>query len=798
MSICRILLFILCMPCLLKGSSYDASNLKIGIEREIIFTLDKTLSASEIKEALQFYSKKTSLEIEDSAENKKGLLNANFDLRVFRFALGYSSGDKVFYKDAVYEVEEVLSPIKYSLASNALSNLLQRPWNNSNFEGIASSFMSDFNVGYGSRAFENPEADRNFSDLLMEVGIEYLKLKEGAVVPAIYVLPFVEGLIRREDLSAKEKKEKKERREHLKRRSDRMRIKENLGDESCHFIEEFISSIDLKSSRFLNELESSLHTDFGGVIEFIRPERESYREYKEAEKCPIPKNFNYFKELDNIKKDQDLYLKYLDYAMKIAHNAYARYHLWNSKYIDLLNLGAQVYLDVYRNLAYLYQVKKYYGASIIPSPFGTVKDFFEILKNKLKYTGGVQARSYHLSVNLPTYENRDRLEQALYSSYVLQWLEPVFFASFLSGNPIEGLDKGVSGSLRLMFNPFVNAGTTPLKICSENATETLTCFNRTKLKEHDRVSVETKQCYQRILKDYLLSQEREGTFVRKILRKKSAYFAKHPEIQDRSWGIDLKGKNYSSNVINFGDGFELRIFDNMELEDFYSVIEVFVLALAHSFESFGRDLNELEHVNLPSGQEDQSFLECEFCNEANTSPCNTWQIAMASLFKRSYRARLNLDYVRALEKNIDLEFYPLKSSSDTHVYAFEVVEALFSKLYNQYYNHEIVKLLLGKTLEQTPKVFLRKGFEEWKYYLDRDAEVSKKIGKLKEVLKNSHGVLSSFEFWISFYLNHLGSEWEEAYEDVLFYLQEEGLIDLQWKNAEIEKICVGCTFDQIK
>ncbi len=504
-----------------------------------------------------------------------------------------------------------------------------------------------------------------------------------------------------------------------------------------------------KSARYKNKLvhidQYVDHIEPGTVdlFEFIAPTDGGY----------TPTN-TYISALQSIESKERRWIELVESYQKNAYRTFQRYGAnflknhqgcGNSKYSDLWSAAQR------------YVLANKLGLKTVAFPFGTIpKIYVQDYFGNLRIRNSIQARSYHLSIQMPDKQGRDHEAQAKYSAYILQWLEPLFIATGASGDLSNGLEVGVRGSFRLRNNPYTALGSVSLRHCEEGESENCS------LKPNEPRASIKDNCHLELL----------GI---------------------EKFGIDLKGKDRSPNAVNYANGFELRIFDNARPEDFKSTIEFFALALAHSDASFGRSLKDLTYVNLFSGKETQSLMNCGPCSKFfPNAPCNSWQLTVAELLTKGYRAKTQAAFIAALEKGLDLKFWHHK---EEEAYVFEVSEALVAELFKRYHSHPLVIELLGHALSAKPNLPLM-SLKEWSsYFRDPETPWHAKWDALKTKLANQeHRVYSRNDFVKSYLGPHFGEAWSAAHDDILFTLEAEQLIQLELADGSIRRICLHCRF----
>jgi hypothetical protein len=237
----------------------------------------------------------------------------------------------------------------------------------------------------------------------------------------------------------------------------------------------------IRSELLRMNLFSFLHTDTGDVLEFIEPNgADSYTDRN-----------TYISAIKTIEKNEEKYIRIIEQALKRSFVSYKRYNLENTPNFSYSH---------HKTFAYLYMIQKTYDLKIVPASFGSIKNYFALDSYSINWAPIQQARSYHLSITLPSIVGRTALEQALYSTYTLQWLEPLLAAHFLSGNPHIDLKKGTQGSYRLLNNAYTSAGTVPLKLCGSDIPKKGTCIDQSNISS-DRFgfSSPSKLCYRSLI-----------------------------------------------------------------------------------------------------------------------------------------------------------------------------------------------------------------------------------------------------------------------------------------------------------
>lgn len=506
------------------------------------------------------------------------------------------------------------------------------------------------------------------------------------------------------------------------------------------------------------------HTEFDYALEFIAPS--NYRsEISYTDKT------NYFSSLREINQAKR---NYINTSYKVMQNAYLqikKYKFNNTNFDELK------YAEIARlNAARLHILKSRLGLKVVSASFASVPDLivlnrYALYKNTIYSVNPetIQGRSYHLSITLPQLAHADSFEKALYSANILQWLEPALIATYGSGDP-RNIKYGVSGSFRIKNNYYVAAGTVPLNVCRGDTSGHMdTCIdlahNET---QKDRFGIGNKACYPELIEnalDYHLYKR----------------------------AIDFKGKEYGSNIVKYDNGFELRIFDNLPPREFTHEIAIFALALAHAEATFAHPMKRFDYVNLRSPDARQSLVECAPCVEKGLH-CNSWQLTMASVLRRGYRAFFSNQFIADLEKNLNLKFWTPGKNHRYGAYSFEVMEAISAELYKRYHDHRLVKILLGSELKAVPQVF-KKSLDEWAFYFtDKDAEWNQNWLDLKESLPKEPTKISRYEMELNYISKHFASFTHNSYEDILFTLQKEGIVDLEFSSGYIEKVCIHCKF----
>ncbi len=378
-----------------------------------------------------------------------------------------------------------------------------------------------------------------------------------------------------------------------------------------------------------------------------------------------------------------------------------------------------------------------------------------------------ESGSYHLSITLPKNGQIDSQKLAIYSAYVLQWLEPIFIATTLYGDPTRPAQEGVGGNFRMLNNKHTTPGTVPLNICGEKHNFSVNRARQSnyfysclpKNARSERATASGVACYRSLLKKPL-----------------------NPQVS----GMDFKGKNKGDNVFSYGQGFEFRIFDNIPPDHFQPGIDLFSLTLAHAWESYGRPSSQLHYVN----QKDAASASQACSNKCEDwmGPCNSWQLAVAAVLDDSYRARLPKVYIEALERNLNFHFW---TENRPYAYAFEVAQAIAKTLVDRYHSHPLVLKLAGSEIKnlKTPKIAL----DAWGTHMKEVA--NKEWISLKETIrKQEHSSsLSRDTFIKSILAKNFDVTWSDAYDDILFLLEEEGDVQLNLSGARIAHVCVHCS-----
>jgi len=506
---------------------------------------------------------------------------------------------------------------------------------------------------------------------------------------------------------------------------------------------------------------------------------------------------NFIDVVQGLKRKQDAYRDLIDRFLKQAARQFQNYEkkeLEKDEHFSRLSVA-------YR----LFKIKEKYQLTITPAPFDTLYGLTEFkinTNNHLAYyqipqqVGSIQtaitlpqgAKALFIlkdKSNIDPSKTKKMLEESLYTAFILQWTEPLWIATRTSGNLEEGIAKGVHGSYRLQVNQYTQAGSVPLRICELQNPNVAWEDNIRKEKclsapshsymDYSRTSL-LKQCYT------LIQGEEE------------VYYS-YPYILIRAGQLDFKGKSFSPNVFNFLYGFEYRIFGNQPIEKFISTLEIIALLTAHAETTFknGIDLQNLEYINIDNDELAKSKA-CRPCqgqwwglSEVNKFPCNSWQITMAAVFEHGYRAELDIAFVKSLEKNIALDFWHKDDAQK--IFAFEIAEQLTAELYRLYKDHPTVAMMMGSTLKSKPAI-QRLSLEEWSFYFNDPLSPwnSKRETFLKSVKEFSNQSMFKKVFIEELVSKYFDASWKDAYDDILFMLDYQGLIKLVYDKGSIEGI----------
>ena len=364
----------------------------------------------------------------------------------------------------------------------------------------------------------------------------------------------------------------------------------------------------------------------------------------------------------------------------------------------------------------------------------------------------------------------------------MQWVEPLLVATRTSGNLQNGIHSGVKGSYRLLNNHFSKVGTVRLRLCDSEETTT---DGKWCLRRNEMITKRTgfiNQCYQKLIASNF-----------DVLGAKYNYF--HP-LTGSAVDFKTKSDEHQNQIAGFYKGFEYRIMGQAAIAKFASTLEVITLLTVHAQKTFAdRDLNKLDYVNIDDDELAKTDI-CKKCyaegrNESGWLPCNAWQVTMADVFRKGYRAEVDKTYIDALEKNLALDFWT--NEDTTKAFAYEVSEALIKKLYEVYSQDPLFTKMLGYQLDSPPQKQIY-NLEEWSLYFginnakwENNREfLIKKLSKDSESKENKIFTKDYFiEKYISGYFN---DKWIDAYDDIIFYLKDKGLIDFETKNAQIIKL----------
>jgi hypothetical protein len=427
------------------------------------------------------------------------------------------------------------------------------------------------------------------------------------------------------------------------------------------------------------------------------------------------------------------------------------------------------------NDALLGALMKHLQLRVVPFPYASLAQthLVNLSERPGQQEPPFMAGSYHISITMPKIQQNPDLEdkQALYAAYVLQWLEPLFVAVAGGGDPTKPLNEGIQGSYRLQNNTYSTAGTTPLKWCASETGDLRDCIGLKYQNIGHARSGLSQQCYMNLI---------WGGDVER-------YTYHGIEVP-----IDFKGKggrDHVANVATYRDGFELRIFDNMKIERFLPNIQLFSLAIAHAQTTLSAFDKSKQYVNLFDPDANQSPPQCGPCTDSDYSiPCNQWQVAMASVLQRGYRARLSMAFIDALEKNLSLTFW--HNPNTTHAYAFEVADALSSELQRRYGKNPLLVALLGGPLDAKPQL-AKMGLEEWASYFTAPDQAwhANWQALLREASRSTHHKTWTRQSFIAHVvMRHFDWDWTSSYDDILFLLEHLGKIKLSTHNGEIVSI----------
>ncbi len=485
-------------------------------------------------------------------------------------------------------------------------------------------------------------------------------------------------------------------------------------------------------------------------------------------------NFNNI--VGNLRNQEDSYIILVNQFLGQATRQFINYDIEELKKDPEYHLLLQAYR--------LFLVKDKYNLNIVRVPFDTLYRQMQFDDNNdwltLYDRQPLQVGSIQMSFTLPesdkpfqpdiwTNQESEKLARSLYAAFVMQWTEPLWIATRISGNLRKGVPDGVHGSYRLFNNKYTAAGSVPLRICglgkypdgSRATGHNLYCIDPSRLK-HSRSGF-SAQCYS-LLGDARIARKAEAAII--------------------DWArIDFKGKSGVPNVLDYANGFEYRIFGNQLIENFTPTLEIISLLVAHAEATFfGRRTQDLEYINL----DDDALAKTEQCKAChnNRYPCNAWQVATAAVFSSGYRAVLDISFIEALERNLALDFWP--KDGPKKVFAFEVADKLVAELYHRYKDNPTVYQMMGHPLAaiQAPQ---RLGLAEWTYYFDDPGSswTAQRIELFNAVKSLSGHTVSKQEFLNQVLSKYFDATWTNAYDDVLFYLENKNLVKLAYRDGQI-------------
>ena len=380
--------------------------------------------------------------------------------------------------------------------------------------------------------------------------------------------------------------------------------------------------------------------------------------------------------------------------------------------------------------------------------YGTVKNDKYVFKKDLKkedklfvdYTG-----SYHITITLPYTKNMKndefvKMHQNFCNQF--QWIEPILLIALFSGDEYAPGSKKerVRGSFRMMNLGWGNIAGSDVRLFNEGIGR----YAKRKIYWRER---------------FLLDE----TDKLKPCIKPSPYAKKEGGITSygtdfRTFGENEKGVRVSGYPMKKPNGIEIRIFDNFDSKNLFSLF-VFIFLLIEN--SMNYNTNSYVYEN------------------------KIWIKQMQNIMKFGYTAPIDKNFIKLIEDKLNLK---IKLEENLNLYC-----CLLNSLHKKNKNGFYFNLLINSENYSLPKkieinnFYLNVNEKAWEtaflIKLNRNEKLKEKVNQFLKIIEYLNKI--SYEKTHDLILMILGNNWKYDVDNILIFLRN--LNWIKYKNINYKK-----------